>query len=156
MQRKRQTQPHHPGVSLCLWVRRRAFSQSQVTMSLMPAHLGSPPAKATRSMNLQRPSSFLCPLHSPARPVSPPPLCSSSLPLLPSVCLLGVLSVPGSEGPCDEVLTPLFLSGDIGRASTPSEPQFPPVQSGAILTETKSPREALGKPLPSSCSSFSL
>lgn len=99
----------------------------------------------------------------PLPPPLPTPSCLAPGPLLqlsPSppqrLCLLGVLSVPGSEGPCDEVLAPLFLSGDIGRASTPSEPQFPPVQSGVILTETKSPREALGKLLPSSCSSFSL
>ena len=93
----------------------------------------------------------------PLPPPLPTPSCLAPAPLLQlSPSPPQRLSVPGSEGPCDEVLTPPFLSGDIGRASTPSEPQFPPRQSGVILTETKSPREALGKPLPSSCSSFSL
>lgn len=90
-------------------------------------------------------------------PASSLPLCSSSPPLLASVSVLSVcLPVPGSEGPCNEVLAPLFLSADIRRASVPPQPPSPPLQSGVKLTEAKSPGEALAKPLPASCSPFSL
>ena len=57
---------------------------------------------------MQRRSSFhlLPPIPHP-HPVSPLSLCSNSLPLLTSVSVFSVwLSVPGSEGPCDEVLAP--------------------------------------------------